>query len=108
MAAARSTNRVFLVSSVLLGVVAMVAAFVYLENSGGQEKGPKTTILVAKRDLRENTSIDPDKDLTELEIPCSWYLRPLVDQLQSEPEERPAVDEGSMHLGVRRPVLSSA
>src|SRR4051812_38012879 len=57
-------------SAVLLGVVAMVAAFIYLENSSGQEKGPKATILVARRDIRENTSLDPEKDLAELEIPA--------------------------------------
>jgi Flp pilus assembly protein CpaB len=66
----RSSNRVFLVSSILLGVVAMVAAFIYLENTGGQERGPKVTILVARHDLRENGALDPEKDLAELEIPA--------------------------------------
>ena len=70
MAESRSNSRVFLLSSVLLGVVAMVAAFVWLENTAGQERGPKSVILVAKRDLRSSASLDPEKDLVELEIPA--------------------------------------
>ena len=66
----RSSNRIFLVSSILLGVIAMVAAFVYLENTGGQERGPKVTILVARHDLRESSALDAEKDLAELEIPA--------------------------------------
>ena len=87
MAENRSTNRVFLLSSVVLGVIAMVAAFVYLENGAGQERGPKSMVLVAKRDLRANTAIDPDKDLTELEIPAR------LDALKSRslsPDMRPS------------------
>jgi hypothetical protein len=48
----------------------MAAAFVYLENASGQDKGPKTLIVVAKRDIRETAALDPDKDLETLEIPA--------------------------------------
>lgn len=70
MAEARSSSRIFLLSSIILGMVAMVAAFVYLESSTGEDRGPKTTILVAKRDLRASAALDPEKDLTELEVPA--------------------------------------
>lgn len=70
MAEGKSSSRIFLLSSLALGVLAMVAAFIYLQNTAGQEKGPKVTILVAARDLRENAPLDPEKDLTELEIPA--------------------------------------
>jgi len=70
VAASGSNSRIFLISSVLLGVVAMVAAFVWLETNAGQDRGPKTVILVAKQDLRSGTALDPAKDLVELEIPA--------------------------------------
>jgi Flp pilus assembly protein CpaB len=72
LAGNRTTNRIFLGTAVLLGVVAMAAAFIYLDSAGGEGAGPKAKILVAKRDLKENTLLDPEKDLTELEIPASF------------------------------------
>jgi len=69
VAEAKSGSRVFLLSSLALGVLAMVAAFVFLQNTAGKETGPMTKVLVAKRDLRENTVLDPDKDLREVEVP---------------------------------------
>ena len=69
MAEAKTGSRVFLLSSLALGVLAMVAAFVFLQNTAGKETGPTKKVLVAKRDLRENTVLDPDKDLREVEVP---------------------------------------
>lgn len=71
MAESRTSSRIFLISSVLLGVVAMVAAFVYLETGAGQDRGPKSVIMVARHDLRANSALDPEKDLVDLEIPAS-------------------------------------
>lgn len=48
----------------------MVAAFVYLETGASQDRGPKSVILVAKRDLRSGALLDPEKDFVELEIPA--------------------------------------
>lgn len=70
MAENKSGSRIFLLSSLALGVLAMAAAFVYLENAAGQDKGPKTMIVVAKRDIRETAALDPEKDLETLEIPA--------------------------------------
>ncbi len=72
MAESRSNSRVFLLSSVILGVVAMVAAFIYLESGSTTDRGPKTMILVAKRDLRTGAALDPEKDFAELEIPARF------------------------------------
>jgi Flp pilus assembly protein CpaB len=69
VAEAKSGSRVFLLSSLALGVLAMVAAFVFLQNTAGKETGPSTKVLVARRDLRENTVLDPDKDLRVVEVP---------------------------------------
>lgn len=69
MAEANSGSRVFLLSSLALGVLAMVAAFVFLQNTAGKDTGPTSKVLVASRDLRENTVLDPDKDLREVEVP---------------------------------------
>lgn len=62
-------NRAFLLAAVIIGVLAMVVAFVYLKSNDSVDKGPKIRILVAKRDLRPNTPLDPDKDLKVEEIP---------------------------------------
>lgn len=70
MAESKSSSRIFLLSSLVLGFLAMVAAFVYLENTSGEESGPTVQILVAKHDLREGSVLDPAKDLNELDIPA--------------------------------------
>ena len=69
MAEAKTGSRIFLLSSLALGVLAMVAAFVFLQNTAGKETGPSAKVFVARRDLRENTVLDPDKDLSEMEVP---------------------------------------
>lgn len=79
MAEAKTGSRIFLVSSLALGVLAMLLAFVYLENTANQDNGPKVAILVAKHDLRENALLDPDKDLEEMPIPTRG-----LDALQTQ------------------------
>ena len=71
MAESNSSSRIFLLSSLALGVLAMVAAFVFLQNTAGKETGPVAEVLVAKHDLRENAIIDPEKDLQKLPVPAS-------------------------------------
>ena len=62
-------SRLFLLSSIMLGALAAVVSFAYLDKATGEDRGPKTKVLVAKVDLRENTPLDPEKDLEEMEIP---------------------------------------
>lgn len=64
------SSRLFLLLAVVLGVLATVTTFAFLESSAGKERGPKTTILVAARDIRPGQAIDPEKDLAEMEIPA--------------------------------------
>ena len=79
MAEGKSSSRIFLLSSLALGVLAMAAAFVFLQNTAGQEQGPKIKIIVAKHDLRENAALDPGRDFEELEIPQRFtYLQALA------------------------------
>ncbi len=65
------TNRWFLSASLVLGLLAAVVAFTYLDR-GTKEVGPRGKILVAVHDLRENAQLDPDKDVKEMEIPSSY------------------------------------
>lgn len=64
------SSRVFLLVAVVLGVVATVTTFAFLESSSQVDRGPKTTILVAARDLKPNTPLEPEKDLKEMEMPA--------------------------------------
>jgi Flp pilus assembly protein CpaB len=63
-------SRLFLISSVVLGLLAAVVSFAYLDTASGTDRRPKAKILVAKHDIRENTPLDPEKDLEEMEIPA--------------------------------------
>lgn len=63
------SSRLFLISSIVLGVLAAVVSFAYLDQATGADRGPKVKILVAKHDLRENVMLDPEKDLEEMDIP---------------------------------------
>lgn len=74
------SSRLFLISSLILGLVAAVVSFAYLDKATSSDNGPKTLILVAKHDLRENTLIDPERDLEELRIPNLPQFAPLVDR----------------------------
>lgn len=64
------SSRVFLISSLVLGILATITAFVYLENTSGGDGGRKIKILVAKHDLLEGSRIDANRDLAEKEFPA--------------------------------------
>ncbi len=64
------SSRLFLISSIVLGILAAIVSFAYLDKATGMERGPKAKVLVAKHDLRENTPLDPEKDLEEMEFPA--------------------------------------
>jgi len=74
------SSRLFLVSSLILGLVAAVVSFAYLGKATSAENGPKTLILVAKQDLRANATLDPERDLTELAIPATTQFAPLAQR----------------------------
>lgn len=66
------TSKTFLLAAAALGVLATVLAFVFINQTAGQERGPQTKIVVASRDLRANAALDPEKDLRVEEIPRKY------------------------------------
>ncbi len=80
-------SKIFLFAAIILGVLAMVMAFAYIDDTttkGGG--GTPTPILVAARDLRANTPLEPDKDFKEVSVPklfqgfASQVLTPAVKE----------------------------
>ncbi len=67
-----SSSRIFLIGAVVLGVLATVMAFLFIQSSAAKDRGPKVRIVVAARDLRPNVAIDPEKDLRVEEIPVAF------------------------------------
>jgi Flp pilus assembly protein CpaB len=65
-------SRMFLVVAVVFGIIATVMAFVFLNSIAGTDRGPQVEIVVAKRDINPNVSIDPDKDFTVERIPAKY------------------------------------
>ena len=65
-------SKTFLLAAVVLGVLATLLAFVFIQGSSGEDRGPRTRIVVAARDLRGNVPLDPDKDLKIDEIPSRY------------------------------------
>lgn len=66
------TSRIFLVTAVVLGVLATVLAFVFIQSTAGTDRGPHVRMVVAARDLRANAAIDPERDLKIEEIPAKF------------------------------------
>ena len=62
------TSRAFLVTAVVLGVMATVLSFAYLQNNSAKEAAPSIEIVAASHDLRAGAPLDPDKDLKKIEI----------------------------------------
>jgi Flp pilus assembly protein CpaB len=58
--------------AVLLGVLATILAFVLINSASSNSSGQSVSIVVAKRDLAPNTSIDPDRDLLVSELPAKY------------------------------------
>lgn len=67
-----SSSRVFLLLAIVLGVLATVTTFAFLESSSGKDRGPTASIIVAAHDLRPGQVIDPEKDLSSIDIPTSF------------------------------------
>jgi Flp pilus assembly protein CpaB len=70
--AENSSSRIFLMGAVVLGVLATVMAFAFIQNSAAVDRGPKVHIVVAAHDLRANAVIDPERDLKVEEIPVKF------------------------------------
>ncbi|HUO07306.1 MAG TPA: Flp pilus assembly protein CpaB [Phycisphaerae bacterium] len=70
--AENQASRAFLVGAVVLGVLATIMAFIFIQSTAGVDRGPHVRIVVAARDLRANASIDPERDLKVIEIPVKF------------------------------------
>jgi len=68
----QAASKVFLVAAVVLGLLATIVAFVFINSTAAQDRAPKVRIVVAARDLRANAVIDPDRDLKVEEIPVKF------------------------------------
>src|SRR6202000_1504171 len=69
---AENQSKMFLVAAIVMGVLATVVAFAFINSTAAQDRRPKTRILVAAHDLRANATIDPDRDLKIQEIPADF------------------------------------
>jgi Flp pilus assembly protein CpaB len=63
------SSRVFLLASLVLGVLATIIAFIYLDQSVGQRAAPTRAYYFAATDLAAGTAIDPDRDLRVEQVP---------------------------------------
>ena len=70
--AENQASKAFLVGAVVLGVLATIMAFLFIQSTAAQDRGPHVQILIAARDLRANSLIDPDRDLKVEEIPVKF------------------------------------
>jgi Flp pilus assembly protein CpaB len=64
-----AASKIFLVVAVMLGVLATLLAFVFINSAGAGNSGPQISVTVAKRDLSPNVLIDPSRDLRVMKIP---------------------------------------
>jgi Flp pilus assembly protein CpaB len=55
--------------AVLLGVLATVLAFFFINQAGAGNTGPRVSITVAQHDMSPNMPLDPARDLTVIDIP---------------------------------------
>jgi Flp pilus assembly protein CpaB len=65
-------SKTFLLAAVVLGVLATLLAFAFIQGTAGEDRGPRTRIVVVARDIRANVAIDPDRDLKIDEIPTKY------------------------------------
>lgn len=71
-------SRIFLVAAIVLGVLATVLSFAFLDGGSGGAKLPKASVVVAATDLRANVAIDPARDFKVVEVPITPELRPML------------------------------
>jgi Flp pilus assembly protein CpaB len=64
-----AASKIFLAVAVLLGVLATLLAFMFINSAGAANTGTPILVTVAKRDLPANTMIDPSRDLKTMPIP---------------------------------------
>ncbi|HEY4329882.1 MAG TPA: SAF domain-containing protein, partial [Phycisphaerae bacterium] len=67
-----TASKLFLVVAVALGVLATMLAFAFINSQGSGDNGVGVTIVVAKRDIAPNTTIDPERDLRTDKIPARY------------------------------------
>jgi Flp pilus assembly protein CpaB len=64
-----AASKIFLMVAVLLGLLATVLAFFFINQAGTGNTGPRVSITVAVHDMPPNTPLDPARDLTVIDIP---------------------------------------
>lgn len=64
-----AASKMFLLVAVLLGVLATVLAFFFINNASANNTGPQIWVVVAKHDMSPNLPLDPERDLTRIQIP---------------------------------------
>jgi hypothetical protein len=64
-----NASKVFLFAAIVLGVLAMVMAFAYIQTAANVDRVPKMKLVVAARDLPVNKVLNPEEDLKTIEIP---------------------------------------
>jgi Flp pilus assembly protein CpaB len=67
-----AASKIFLVVAVMLGVLATLLAFFFINSAGASNTGPQVWIVVAKHDMSPNLPIDPDRDLMRLPVPARF------------------------------------
>jgi Flp pilus assembly protein CpaB len=72
LVADNKASQMFLGVAVALGILATVMAFMFIKGSEGQDRGPKTVVVVASQDLRPGVAIDPERDFRVEEIPAKF------------------------------------
>ena len=64
-----AASKVFLMVAVLLGVLATVLAFFFINQAGAGNTGPRVDIVVAVHDMPPNLPLDPARDLMVIPVP---------------------------------------
>jgi len=64
-----AASKVFLLVAVLLGLLATVLAFFFINSAGAGNSGPTISIVVAVHDMSPNMPLDPARDLMIMPVP---------------------------------------
>lgn len=64
-----SAGKIFLLAAAVLGVLATVVAYTWLDRARSEDKVPTISVMAARRDLKPNQVIDPATDFVEVALP---------------------------------------
>jgi Flp pilus assembly protein CpaB len=102
-----SSNYMFLVVAVILGVVATMIAFFFLsaQANKAETEGPKITILVARKNLLQDAVLDPAKDLKEMPVPATPEMRAFAANCFTKEFPPPAKQRLSRSIVAGNPLM---